>query len=348
MEYFERVNELQDKSMTKKKILYWAVLLAFALLLAACRSAPAETEPTPEPDTVLTAAAQTAEALLTEQAQPTATPTETPVPTLDISPPPTLDLALTPTPDLGMTPTAPVAVTTPGAAASGELAEYIADITIPDGTDMDPGETFTKVWRLRNAGTTTWTTDYTFVFIGGAQMDAPAQVSLPGTVAPGDTVDISINMVAPQQNGLQRGFWQMRNPAGELFQTAVYVEIEVVGGSPATTGTAAPAGSAQVTDVRLSVDDSSPDTCPHTFTFTGSFRLNAPESVRYRLQAGSDTTGFTFDLPGEQSFSFSTGDQTVTYTLNISSSVNGWAEFQVLAPNEATSNQVTFSLSCSP
>jgi hypothetical protein len=299
---------------------------------------------------VLTAAAQTADARLTEMAQPTATPTETQVPTLDLSPPPTLDLALTPSPDLGtgLTPTAPAVAATPGGSASGELAEFVADISIPDGTEMDPGEAFTKTWRLRNAGTTTWTTDYTFVFIGGAQMDAPAQVSLPQTVAPGGTVDISVSMVAPQENGVYRGFWEMRNPAGQLFETAVYVEIEVVGGSPAATGTAPPAGSAQATNVGLSLDNASPDECPYTFAFTASFELSAPATVRYLLEAGTDTAGFTFNLPGEQSASFSAGEQTVTYNLDISSSVDGWAEFQILAPNEATSNQVTFSLSCGP
>ena len=343
--------------MIKNMKLLWAALLALSLLLAACGSAAPETEPTPQPDTVLTAAAQTAEARLTELAQPTATATETAVPTIEVPPPPTLDLALTPSPDLALTPspdlaatpTAPVSVTTPGAATSGDLAEFVADISIPDGTDMDPGESFTKVWQLRNAGTTTWTTDYVFAFIGGAQMDAPAQVSLTRTVAPGDTVDISVVMVAPQENGVYRGFWEMRNPAGQLFETAVYVDIEVVGGAPAPAGTAQPAaGSAQVTDLGLSVDDSSPGECPYTFTFTGRFELNAPATVRYRLEAGSDTSGFTFDLPGEQSASLSAGEHTVPYTLIISSTVDGWAEFHVLAPNEAVSSQAAFSLTCGP
>jgi hypothetical protein len=340
--------------MIKNKTLFWTVLLALALFLAACGSTPPETQPTPQPDVVLTAAAQTAEARLTELAQPTATPTETPLPTLALSPPPTLDLALTPTLDLaltptgglGTTPTAPVVVTTPGTGTSGDLAEYVADITVPDGEDMDPGEAFTKVWRLSNAGTTTWTTDYQFVFIGGAQMEAPAEVPIPQTVAPGDTLDISVSMVAPQESGLQRGFWQMRNPAGELFQSSVYVEIEVIGGSAAPAGTSSPAGSAQISNVALSVDDSSPDECPYTFEFTGSFNLSTSGTVSYRLDAGADTAGFEFELPADRSDSFSAGAQTVTYTLTIEDSVDGWAEFHVLSPNEVTSNQATFSLDC--
>jgi hypothetical protein len=338
-----------------KKTIFWTALLSLALFLAACSSAsPETTSPTPQPDVVLTAAAQTAEARLTELAQPTATPTETQVPTLALSPPPTLDLALTPTLDLaltpslpaGTTPTAPVVVTTPGAVASGDLAEYVADITIPDGEDMDPGEAFTKVWRLRNAGTTTWTTDYQFVFIGGAQMDAPAQVPIPQTVNPGDTVDISVSMVAPQQNGLQRGFWQMRNPAGTLFLTSVYVEIEVVDGSTASTGSSSSSGEGEVSNVGLSVEDASPDECPYTFTFTGTFELDEAATVNYQLVAGSDTSGFEFDLPPEDSDSFSAGEHTIDYTLDITDSVDGWAEFHVLEPVEVVSNQVTFTLDC--
>jgi hypothetical protein len=265
---------------------------------------------------------------------------------VDLALTPTAGLGTTPTAGLGTNPTAPVIITTPGAGASGDLAEFVADITIPDGEDMDPGEAFTKVWRLRNAGTTTWTTDYQFVFIGGAQMDAPAEVPVSQTVAPGDTVDISVSMVAPQESGLQRGFWQMRNPAGELFQTSVYVEVEVIGGVAAPAGTSAPSGSNQVSNVSLSVDDSSPDECPFTFTFTGSFNLSESTTVNYRLEAGADTAGFEFQMPDDRSESLSAGQQSVTYTMNITDSVDGWAQLHVLSPDDVSSDQVSFSLDC--
>ena len=315
------------------------LLLLATLLLTACGSRAAEATPTTQPQTVLTSAAQTAEAQLTELAQPTATDTLPPFPTSTFTPSPTNPA----TPLVGFTPS-------PGAPGSpaGDLAEYWADITVPDGTDFKPGEAFVKTWRLHNSGTTTWTSEYNLAFLGGAQMSAPASVPLVSSVAPGDMVDVSINLVAPQENGTYRGYWKMRNPGGQFFDFAFFVEIDVVGGTPAASPTDEKPGAARVTEASLAVDDASPDACPHTYTFTASFTLNAPSTVTYRLEAGSDTPGFVFTLPGEQSGNFDKGSHSVSFTLDITNTVDGWARFLILAPNSVESNQVTFALTCSP
>ncbi|MBL8100545.1 MAG: hypothetical protein JNK81_15280, partial [Anaerolineales bacterium] len=51
-----------------------------------------------------------------------------------------------------------------------DWAFFVKDVTIPDGTTLLPGETFTKVWRLKNRGTCTWSPDYMLVFSSGSQM----------------------------------------------------------------------------------------------------------------------------------------------------------------------------------
>jgi hypothetical protein len=204
------------------------------------------------------------------------------------------------------------------------------------------------VWRLRNGGTTTWTTDYALAFIGGAQMGGPNAVPLSNPVPPGETVDISVNLVAPETSGNYRGYWEMRNAAGELFATAVYAEINVTGGTPAAQPTSPPSGSARVSDVSISVDDASPSDCPYSFTFTATFNLNKPATVTYQLEAGTDTPGFEFNLPGPLTSDFSAGSHAISYNLDISDTVDGWAQLHVTAPNDVTSNQVNFSLDCSP
>jgi hypothetical protein len=331
-------------------------LVLLPILLTSCRGQATPASPTPQPETVLTAAAETANARLTEQAKPSAS--QTPMPSDTPAAPTangTLTLALTPT--TGFTPT-----TLPSAAPSGlDRAEYSGDITVPDGTDFKSGEAFTKTWRLRNAGTSTWTTDYALAFIEGAQMAGPTAVPLTSTVPPGQTIDISVPLVAPQDIGAYRGFWGMRNSAGQLFESAVYVEIDVVSGSPGTPTTPGtpgptntpgptktPGGAARVSDVSISVDDTSADTCPHTFSFTGSFDLSAASPVTYLLEAGSDTPGFTFDLPSAETVNYEAGTRTVLYTLNISSAMSGWARFHVTAPNDVVSNQVDFTVTCAP
>jgi hypothetical protein len=317
------------------------IWVSLSLLFAACSSAEGDASPTPEPETILTAAAQTAAVQLTELAQPQPTNTPSPIP-VDALP------AITVT-NPNLTDESPENSAPQPTAATGGInqAEFWADVTIPDGTDFNPGDAFSKVWKLRNSGTNTWTPEYGLAFFTGERMSAPEEVPLSANVSPGGTVDIAVDMIAPQAGGNYLGYWKMRDPAGEYFEYAVYVQIDVLGDVPAeVTSAPQPSGSGQVTKVSIQVDDAAPSDCPHTFTFTASFTLDEPATVSYRMEAGSDTPGFAFNLPGEFTGSFDAGAHSVTYYLQIEDSVNGWAQFHILAPNDKISNPTSFSLSC--
>lgn len=114
-----------------------------------------------------------------------------------------------------------------------DWAAFVKDVTIPDGTQLTAGEVFTKTWRLQNRGTCTWTPDYMLVYTSGDQMGSTTAFRLPGNVAPGQSVDVSVTLTAPAVNGYQRSYWMLRNPSGALFGTgakaneAFYVEIKV-------------------------------------------------------------------------------------------------------------------------
>jgi len=317
------------------------IWLGLGLLFTACSPGEGEASPTPEPETVLTAAAQTAAAQMTENAKMLATDTGVPEQGESV-PAATID-------DTGINEgTATVSAPQPTPITGGiDQAEFWADVTIPDGTDFNPGDEFTKVWKLRNSGTNTWTPEYGLAFFTGEQMSAADVVPISGNVPPGETSDIAVEMVAPETNGNYLGYWKMQDPAGEFFEYAVYVQIDVVGGSQAVvTSAPKPSGSGQVTKVSIQVDDASPEECPHTFTFNASFTLDEAATVSYRMEAGSDTPGFTFNLPGEFTGTFDAGSHSVTYFLQIQDSVNGWAQFHVLSPNDKISNPTSFSLSC--
>jgi hypothetical protein len=112
----------------------------------------------------------------------------------------------------------PVAAATP----CSDWAQFISDVTVPDGTSFAPGATFVKTWRLKNIGTCTWTTSYAAVFVSGSQMGAPAVVNLLSSVTPGATVDITVNMTAPSAPGHYVGYWKLRNASGGLFGIGTY------------------------------------------------------------------------------------------------------------------------------
>jgi len=154
------------------------------------------------------------------------------------APPPTL----TPLPQLPPTPT-PIGQPPPTVAPSGcDKAAFVIDATVPDGTVFSPGAAFTKGWRLRNVGTCTWTTSYRLLYFSGEQMSAPTAVNLPWNTTWGQTVDISVNMVAPTTPGKYRGYWILANASGQYFgigptaSSPIWVDIAVSGEAPIGTG----------------------------------------------------------------------------------------------------------------
>lgn len=105
-------------------------------------------------------------------------------------------------------------------------AAFVGDVTVPDGSIFPPGQSFNKVWRIRNNGNCPWDTTYQLAFIGGDLMGAiPAQYVSP--TAPEGMADISITMYAPATTGTYTGRWQMRDPQGHFFGQVVIVKIVV-------------------------------------------------------------------------------------------------------------------------
>ena len=330
--------------MSVNKLKQFRVLLIMlVLILTGCSSGGPEASPTPEPETVMTAAAQTAEVRLTEIAK--STPSPTPAPTITSQPSP--DAGVTGMPATSPPEGIPTITPTVEEFPSGvDKAAYVMDVTVPDGTEFNPGETFTKVWRLSNAGSSTWSTSYQLAFIGGAQMGGIEEVSIPVSVPPGSTVDVEVELVAPEANGTYRGFWSMKNSARTLFDNSIYVEIKVVGGSDSEEPTPPPSGDAAVSDLSLRVEEDYATECPYEFLFSGTFKLNKPASVTYRLEAGSNTSGFEFALPAPVTGNFDAGTHVVSFNLELTDSVDGWAQLYISAPNDVYSNQESFTLDC--
>lgn len=96
-------------------------------------------------------------------------------------------------------------------------ATFLQDVAIPDNTSLQPETPFTKSWRLRNDGSCVWDGAYALTFLGGARMGAPRTTPLTHTVLPGGTVDLSLEMIAPDQPGAYQGFWKLQDPQGRLF-----------------------------------------------------------------------------------------------------------------------------------
>ena len=223
--------------------------LVLVLFLAGCNM-PNQAEVTPTLDS--TQAYQTVQARLTEAVALTPTLTETPAVTL--TPSPTITASQAP-----VTATATTGAIVSPSATTGSVPSTCnvaspgtpIDVTIPDDTQLTPGQAFSKTWRLVNAGTCTWTTQYSIVYFSGDRMDAPASVPLSGDVAPGDTVDLTVDMIAPEETGTFQSNWKLRSDTGQLFGIGAgeglpfYVRIQVATDAPTTTPTTGPTSTQQ-------------------------------------------------------------------------------------------------------
>jgi hypothetical protein len=227
-------------------ILITGVLL-FAVVLSACNLPLSKPAPAANsPDLIITAAVQTVEAELTQSSQDlqstqavsvvTATPqpaqsTASPVPPTE-----------TVTPQVTSTTSGSTTVTTPC-----NRAELVKDLSYPDSSDVPVGTSFIKTWRLKNTGACTWDSSYSLVFAGQNAMGGSKSKSLTkGTVDPGDTVDVSVSLEAPDTPGFYEGDWNLRDGSNNLFginpngHGYFWVKINAVGGkrlSMATGGT---------------------------------------------------------------------------------------------------------------
>ena len=143
------------------------------------------------------------------------------------APAPTATVRLQPT-RTGAAPTA--ASGTPGCMG----LRFVRDVTIPDNTQMDPAEVFTKSWQVENSGTCSWKPGYQVVLVGGLAMGgSPFRVAQ--AVLPGGSILVSIKMVSPtNQTGIVQGTWKMSDEAGLPFGDYLSVVIVVRGRAQAT------------------------------------------------------------------------------------------------------------------
>jgi hypothetical protein len=347
--------------MMKKKPLNILVILFIPLIILGCGSQPPASATT-NPDLIYTAAAQTADARLTQIFQ--STPSATPVP-----PSPTIDFVqtmaaetasalLTQAATMTPSPQATTATSQVPPGSGGDRAVFVADVTIPDGSVLAPKAAFTKTWKLQNAGTTTWTTSYSLEFISGEQMGKVTSVNLPQSVPPGAQIEVSVEMAAPANPGNYQSYWKMKNASGQFFNDSVYVLIKVSSaGTAQPTSTSGPGATATFTStpgnpvsaLSMTVDQGTySGQCPHTFNFTASFNLSQGATLTYSVEAGSDTPGFQFTLPGPVTGTYGPGTYALPFSMEFTDSGAGWVRLHITSPVDLTSNQANFELTCMP
>lgn len=209
-------------SINKKMIGVFLGTLLLGLMLSACSRT--EASPTIDPAVIYTEAAQTVAAGLTQTAAARPTATETPTPPPTNTPEPTLETS--PTIAFTLPPAVQPSSTRPSVA---DRADFVGQ-SPADGSVMYPEQPFTLKWTVKNVGTTTWSTSYQVrFFLGDATLRFGASdIRFPKEVKPNESVDLVLNMKAPNKAGDYNTIWVLTNADGANFYT-VTLNIKVSG-----------------------------------------------------------------------------------------------------------------------
>jgi hypothetical protein len=296
---------------------FTGIFFAVILILSGC-NLPSNAPATEEPNAVSTDAALTVQALLS-QSTPFNTPTLPAVqPTNTVIAPPSAALA--------------TSTSLPSPTPNCDLAQFVKDVTIPDGTNFNAGDTFTKTWRLKNIGACTWT-GYALVFDSGDAMSGVSPIAI-GTVGPGQEVDVSVNLTAPASNGTYRGYWRIRNAGGILIPVqggaqqgkSFFVEIKVGGGG---------GGVFAVTSVSMSVSGA----CGN-FTIKADITVNGPGSVTYKWIRSDGAIDGAVHPPIVFA---AAGTQQVTTQWFVGAAGSHWMDIYIDDPNHQQFGRANFS-----
>lgn len=152
---------------------------------------------------------------------PTQLPTTTPIGSSNALPTFTLAPLASPTLEPTITPTSTPEVCT-------NNLTYLQDLTVPDGTVVQPGSSVEKKWLVTNSGTCDWDSSYRLKWISGDALGAPTDQALYPARA-GTQVTLRIVFTAPSTAGTYQSTWQAFAPDGTAFGDSFYIQF-LVGG----------------------------------------------------------------------------------------------------------------------
>jgi hypothetical protein len=184
-------------------------------------------------------------------------------------------------------------VTPQSSTACRPAGKYVADVTIPDGSLLNAGKSFTKIWRVRNSGDCAWSEGVQLVYDRGSQVNGPSIVSVPA-IAPGKTIDIRIDLRAPAEPGSYTGRWKLVASDGTvLTPLTVVIKIAPAQSALAAPQLIAPANNAQIDcpankRVTLAWDDANQrDTAWYEYELSGETTSSTSASAKVPVSCNS-------------------------------------------------------------
>jgi len=112
---------------------------------------------------------------------------------------------------------------------------FVKDVTFPDGATVTPGQTFQKVWKVRNDGTTAWPEGVILTTAGGDEVIqvvvnnlARGAITITGALNVGEEKDLSATLTAPEKEGRYVSYFRLQTKEGRNFGQRLWADFVVV------------------------------------------------------------------------------------------------------------------------
>lgn len=214
----------------------------------------------------------------------------------------------------------------------------VSDVNYPDDTVVKPNTEFTKTWRLTNAGTATWTSNFKLIFVSGDALSGAASSAIGQNVPPGGSIDVSVKLKAPVATKTYQGKWMLQTDTGTTFglganaDGSFWVKIKVDQALAVTSASVTVAPAAYV------------GVCPGVVAITASVTANTSGKITYYFitspGGNSATMELVFDAAGTKT--------TPVYSLPVLITGPVTVSFYNDYPNHQEFGAVTIPVTCTP
>lgn len=91
-----------------------------------------------------------------------------------------------------------------------------------DGKTFKPGDNFDAVWTVKNVGSAVWAdTDVDYRYKSGDKMHQIEIYDLPESIKPGESIELIVDMNAPDKEGEYKTTWIFRKQRYSTFAGVV-------------------------------------------------------------------------------------------------------------------------------
>jgi len=106
-------------------------------------------------------------------------------------------------------------------------AKFVRDVTVPDGSTLRAGQRILKTWAIKNIGKDFWPRDTKLVFVSGQLSPVEEVQPLVPLAAPGEIVEVSLQLRMPDKPGRYTGYYRLSHGDGVRFGNRIWLDVAV-------------------------------------------------------------------------------------------------------------------------